>query len=177
MCNFSRDVNVPVAETTQLWSESGHNEMSRPKPTPRVLGRGLLCRIGDVDDPRQHQPHRVGSLMCPPPCLGGASRWWVQVNAHGTPAPSMNGRPWVAQATECRQAPQSTRKCTTCPEREPTLFQCQHGSGAKLRPQKVSSEETSDTVDSTKAMILVKEDCVVDWRQDVSENPMRAIDE
>ena len=38
-------LDVPVAETTQLCGESGHNEMSRPNPTPRVLGRGCVCRI------------------------------------------------------------------------------------------------------------------------------------
>ena len=31
----------------------------------------------------------------------------------------------------------------------------------KIRPQVMSSEETSDTVDSMKAKIQVKEDCVV----------------
>ena len=35
--HIGKILDVPVAETTQLCGESGHIEMSRPNPTPRVL--------------------------------------------------------------------------------------------------------------------------------------------
>ena len=122
MCNFSRNVNViqkcrkprrsTLTRLCMCQSQRLPSCVVRVVMTERVVRTPRhVCSAEEVSRnvarvmthsrlrrPRQHQPHRVGSLMSPPPCLGGASRWWV--NTHGTSAPSMNGRPWVAQATE-----------------------------------------------------------------------------
>ena len=142
--------------------------------------------------------------MSPPPCLGGASRWSVQVNTHGTPAPSMNGRPWVAQATENATKHHSTRARARqarnmSPDCNSVNMVAEQSDDHRRRGDmqifvKTLTERASTvsvravvieiSVDAERRQTMWRTLTIVmlawlceHWRESVSENPTRAIDE
>ena len=81
---------------TLLWIVS-IDVMLRPKTflddESHGLSTLLRCFLGEGWITLRRAMVRCAVLCCvsPSSCLDGASRWWVPVNTHGTPAPSKTG--------------------------------------------------------------------------------------